>query len=71
MSGNFVHCKRQRQRIVYIYNIHICILHICILYLRNIKHKAVGSGGAGEAPPPNNFYLYKTEQNTQTRKVRA
>ena len=22
MSGNFVHCKRERQRIVYIYNIH-------------------------------------------------
>ena len=22
MSGNFVHCKRERQRIVYIYSIH-------------------------------------------------
>ena len=22
MSGNFVYCKRERQRIVYIYNIH-------------------------------------------------
>ena len=32
ISGNFV---RERQRIVYIYNIHICIcIHICILYER-------------------------------------
>ena len=26
MSGNFVHCKRERQRIVYIYYIHVYII---------------------------------------------
>ena len=30
MSGNFVHCKRERQRIVYIYSIHVC--YICKQY---------------------------------------
>ena len=37
MSGNFVHCKRERQRIVYIYNIHVYyILHIMyIIYVNN------------------------------------
>ena len=36
--------------------------------------KAVGSGGGaggGGLSPPNNLYLYKAEQNTQTRKVRT
>ena len=35
MSGNFVHCKRERQRIVYIYNIQ---------YLRNRKRVACVCG---------------------------
>ena len=30
MSGNFVHCKRERQRIAYIYNIHV--YYICKQY---------------------------------------
>ena len=30
MSGNFVHCKRERQRIVYIHNIHV--YYICKQY---------------------------------------
>ena len=37
-------------------------------------YKAVGSGGGGLGgglESPNNFYLYKAEQNTQTRKVRT
>ena len=28
MSGNFVHCKRERQRIVYIYSIHMYTIYI-------------------------------------------
>ena len=32
MSGNFVHCKRERQRIVYIYNIILYILHFWAAY---------------------------------------
>ena len=39
MSGNFVHCKRERQRIVYIYNMYIIYVNIArqrIVYIYNI-----------------------------------
>ncbi len=40
MSGNFVHCKRERQRIVYIYNIHkVGNLISPDEYMTFVKHK--------------------------------
>ena len=36
MSGNFVHCKRERQRIVYIYNMHKVVYKVgYIIYVNN------------------------------------
>ena len=36
MSGNFLHCKRERQRIVYIYNITNLIYNLMyIIYVNN------------------------------------
>ena len=50
MSGNFVHCKRERQRIVYIYNILYIIYTILFTYYISKQYAAARACSAQNFP---------------------